>query len=504
MLLSDKPRLMIVDDERYICEIVVETLLSEKYDVVSFSDPRQAVNYLRDNSVDLILTDLVMGDMSGVDILETAQATQGDPVVVLMTAYPTVQTAISVLKKGVYDLLIKPFKLDVVKATVKRGLEHQRILRENVNLKGQVEFLKATSGLGVGFDHERCLEMVLDSCKTELRAAAAGLIEIDPKTNRPVHKLFNPNNCDNVDIVLDESLLEKFASDQVTDPIIKSDKLNGSNGNMTKTLVTCPIYIRKRLHGLINVLMIDRFPRLHPGQMDVLTILTSVAGSAIANEKLYQNVRNSFLQAISALASAVEARDKYTKGHTDRVLKLAEKVALHLGWNKREMETMMVGCMLHDIGKIGVPDCILNKPDQFTDEERRIMMQHPSVGLKIASEIELFKPAIPYIISHHERYDGNGYPKGLKGDEIPVEGRLLAVVDTFDAIMSDRPYRKGASIERAVDELLSNRNTQFDPDLVKVFIEVLQMKSIDFKDLYGRDFDVSFIDSIPITETVRV
>jgi HD-GYP domain-containing protein (c-di-GMP phosphodiesterase class II) len=130
------------------------------------------------------------------------------------------------------------------------------------------------------------------------------------------------------------------------------------------------------------------------------------------------------------------------------------------------------------------------------------MLNHPLVGLKIVRDIELFKPALPYIAAHHERYDGTGYPKGLAGENIPIEGRLLAVVDTFDAILSDRPYRKGATMETALRELAINRGLQFDPKIVDIFFEVLRAGLIDFGELYGRDQDISMLDRILKPETV--
>jgi HD-GYP domain-containing protein (c-di-GMP phosphodiesterase class II) len=156
---------------------------------------------------------------------------------------------------------------------------------------------------------------------------------------------------------------------------------------------------------------------------------------------------------------------------------------------------------LHDIGKIGVPDAILNKAGILTEEERQRMMEHPEVGLRIAQQVDILKPAIPYIASHHERYDGRGYPQGLKGENIPIEGRLLAVVDTFDAVLSDRPYRNGASLEVAVSELVTHAGTQFDPRLVGAFLDVLRSGAVDLQEMYNRGDDLSCLDRLVVTET---
>ena len=265
-----------------------------------------------------------------------------------------------------------------------------------------------------------------------------------------------------------------------------------------------PILIRKTLHGIINIIIESRFGQVTPGQLDILSILTNSAATAMANNTLYKDLQQSYLEAIHGLANAIEARDNYTAGHTDRVSILAGKLADAMGWDEQQKYSLIMGCTLHDIGKIGVPDNILNKPSRLTEDEVKIMREHPKVGLKIISGVDLFKAAKPYIIAHHERWDGKGYPNNLKGEDIPIEGRLLSVVDTFDAILSDRPYRKGSTVPEAVLELLKYKGVQFDPAIVDVFINVLRQGKVDLKELYGLEENLSCLDEILISETVSV
>jgi putative nucleotidyltransferase with HDIG domain len=246
----------------------------------------------------------------------------------------------------------------------------------------------------------------------------------------------------------------------------------------------------------------SRFDKLTSGQLSVLNLLSSSAASTLANLHLYKNLQESYLQAFTGLANAIEARDPYTAGHTERVCQIAELIAAQMGWDQTQLADLKIGCTLHDIGKIGVPDSILNKPGFLTDDEKEIMNSHPKVGLKIVKGIKLFKKAVPYIIAHHEWYNGKGYPRQLKGEEIPLEGRLLSVADTFDAIISDRPYRKGASVADAVSELVKYSGIQFDSIIVDVFIELLKQGKLDFKKMYGRDEDISSLEDIISTEMV--
>ncbi len=236
--------------------------------------------------------------------------------------------------------------------------------------------------------------------------------------------------------------------------------------------------------------------------MDVLTILSSSAASTIVNRRLYNELQRSYLEAIRGLANAIEARDQYTAGHTDRVCRLASLIASEMGWSQAQLHNLTMGCTLHDIGKIGVPDSILSKPGPLSSEERDAMQRHPEVGLKIIGEIDLFRPAVSYIMAHHEWYDGTGYPKKLAGEAIPIEGRLLAVADTFDAIMSDRPYRRGRSFMTAVSELVRFKGTQFDPEIVDWFLKVLREGKVNFKEMYGQSEDISQLEELTRNETV--
>ncbi len=500
MIDGNPTNILVVDDERYICSIIQEALGSERYCIKALSDPAQALEYIEQHPLDLVLTDLIMGEHSGIQILETTLRHHSDAIVILMTAHPTLETAISVLTRGAYDFLVKPFRLELLKATVKRGLDHQKLLRENLQLKGQVEFLRVVGATGAEVHIKDILTMVAKSCKKEMAAAAVGIIETDPDSRDPVSRVCESDDESFSAQVLDDTTIDKFTYTKSPQPVVRSEQTGKGAQSLTRIFISQPLFARRKLHGVINVLIQGRFDQLTPGQLDVLSILANSATASLANYRLYRDLRMSYLQAIRVLANAIEARDACTAGHTDRVSELAELVARHMGWDEGRIGDLVMGCSLHDIGKIGVPDSILNKPAKLTDHERQQIEAHPEVGLMIIDGIDLFRPAIPYITAHHESYDGSGYPNGLKGDAIPIEGRLLAVVDTFEAIMSNRPYRKGANLKQAVSELVKYRGIQFDPQIVDTFIDVIRQGKIDFQMLYNRDEDLSQLDAVAVSE----
>lgn len=176
-----------------------------------------------------------------------------------------------------------------------------------------------------------------------------------------------------------------------------------------------------------------------------------------------------------SLAQALEAKDFYTRGHSERVAELAVKLAMTMGFSEREEENMRRGGLLHDIGKIGIKESILLKPGKLTEEEMAHIRSHPARGYDICSPLKTLKPCLPIIRSHHERYDGDGYPDGLKGEKIPLKARITAVADAFDAMTTDRPYRKGMAVDIAL-KIFENEidSGQWDPNVVKALMKIME------------------------------
>jgi putative nucleotidyltransferase with HDIG domain len=175
---------------------------------------------------------------------------------------------------------------------------------------------------------------------------------------------------------------------------------------------------------------------------------------------------------LSMLSRAIEARDPYTQGHSARVTKLAEAVARRLGWNEERLASLRVGGPLHDIGKLGVSDDVLGKKGRLDEKEFAQIREHPKIGARLLLRVAGFREALPYVLYHHERWDGKGYPSGRAGKEIPVEARVLAIADAFDAMTSDRPYRQALTREQALAEVERCAGTQFDPEIARIFLEV--------------------------------
>lgn len=194
--------------------------------------------------------------------------------------------------------------------------------------------------------------------------------------------------------------------------------------------------------------------------------------SKLETELAYSKLNESYKHTIIALSNSIDARDPYTAGHSERVARLSLDIGKELGLNKDKLDTLEIAALLHDIGKIGISDDILHKTGRLNEYEYKKIKEHPSIGVNILKDIDFLKNAVPFILHHHERFDGCGYPLGIKGYEIPLEARIIAVSDSYDAMVSDRPYRKGLSQNIAISELVKFKNIQFDGLVVDAFLKI--------------------------------
>jgi putative nucleotidyltransferase with HDIG domain len=238
---------------------------------------------------------------------------------------------------------------------------------------------------------------------------------------------------------------------------------------VTRNIIAVPLVARGETIGVVEVLNRLGGGTFTPEDMALLQALAHQSAVAIQNAQLFQDVQDSFLATVKALAQAVDAKDSYTAGHSSRVTLYSTIIAEELGLSEAEVRKVRLAGLLHDVGKIGIRDSVLGKPGHLTDEEFGIMKSHPAVGAGILRPVVQLADVIPGVLSHHERYDGKGYPQGLQGEAIPLLGRIIGVADAFDAMTSDRVYRPRLSDEVAIAELKKHSGTQFDSRVVKAF-----------------------------------
>jgi len=330
--------ILVVDDEEAIRDVVCTLLEAQGYSCVPAGNGKIALNHLQSNSLELVLSDMVMPEMDGLKLLEWVRGHDKDLPVIMVTAMHDLSTALEAIRRGAYDYILKPFEKDQLFLSVRRALEHRQLVLENRN-------------------YQRNLEKLVEERTAQLRGAL-------------------------------------------------------------------------------------------------------------------QQLERSYDDTLEALGGALDLKDAETEGHCKRVTAYTLAIAKKLDVDATLLPQFARGAFLHDIGKMAIPDGILRKPGPLTPEEQVVMRKHCEIGHEMLSRIPFLRDVAEIVLAHQEFFDGTGYPRGLKGENIPLGARIFAVADTLDAMTSDRPYRSALPLETARNEIKRCSGTQFDPQVVDIFLAI--------------------------------
>jgi putative nucleotidyltransferase with HDIG domain len=252
------------------------------------------------------------------------------------------------------------------------------------------------------------------------------------------------------------------------------------SGFVTRSMICVPMRLKDKVIGVLQVLNRTGDIPFNEHDVEMLENVANQAVSAIENARLYENIQKVYLSTIEVLATAIDAKDPYTQGHSRRVTQYSVAIAEELNLSQKEIENVRYAGLLHDVGKIGIKDSIIRKPGRLTDEEYAIIKKHPAIGAKILRPVDFLADKIPGVLHHHEYYDGRGYPDHLTGETIPLHGRIICVADAFDAMTTNRPYRKGLTVKTAIGELKKFSGKQFDPVCVEAFLRAFDKKLFQY------------------------
>jgi response regulator RpfG family c-di-GMP phosphodiesterase len=475
-----QPSILIIDDDQYIVDLIREYLSGLSMDCTGFTDPRNALTCLEKRTFDLVLTDLRMGRVSGMDILRAA--VDPDPsgtMVIMMTSYPTVEDAIEAMQSGVENYILKPFSLDALEHVVKVSLEKQQLARENINLKESLALYRASEALEAleaPLELTEYLRMVLEIAIGELGGDAANLVLFEgPPDARRVETRIDQNRSGGGNGFGDEAML------QLADRLMEeSGSLVIPEGEGPGPLMVLPLRSGKDLLGLLAVRRSPGSQDFTPAQAKTLSIIGSGAGVAVKNARLFNSLQEQYLGAIRSLVTAVEAKDPYTRGHSEKIAHYGRAVAERIGAEQEIVDGMRVAGLLHDSGKIGVPESILLKEGPLTSEEYTIIQEHAAMSERIVKPLALPEHVLHAIAEHHERLDGSGYPKGLGSDELTLVSRIIAVVDVYDALTSDRIYRHRLSRQEAFESIDREvRASRLDGTIVEVWRDLVEEGEVE-------------------------
>lgn len=466
------PRILIVDDEPVIREILTDFLVMEGYQVATAGDGKKALQLLAEQPVQMVITDLQMPKMGGLSLLEAIREAHPEVVTLLMTGYGTVETAISAMKLGAFDYVLKPFKVEEVMHTVRRALEQQRLKAENFELRAALSLYQMAARLGDHVELAPTLGLVVDTVREQTNADRVGVILFpdDDVDWEGAHSGTPPRlTADDLSGAATAAKNAVLAQDgKVFNYLVESERTQA-----VTSLLLCRLVSNGKPLGVL--VATQSGPRhFQEGDRKLLTIIADRAAAAVHNAQLFETLERTFRTTIEALVTALEEKDRYTAGHSQRVAEFAQITAQEMGWSEAEVERAYQGGRLHDIGKLTIRTEDLNKPTALTDEEYARFKQHPAYGETLIAPIPCFRDLLAAVGGHHERWDGRGYPRGLEGDQIPALARVMAVADTYDAMTSHRAYRNALAHDKAMEEIRRCSGTQFDPTVVEAFVVAIE------------------------------
>jgi len=476
---EDVAKVLVVDDEVVIREILADFLTMEGFYVRTAEDGGSALVELSRDRFDLVLSDLKMPNMGGLELLSAIRKHTPHVVTIIMTGFGTVETAIEAMKQGAYDYVLKPFKVEEVVHTIRRGLEKQRLEAENFRLKEALSLYKVSEAIAASLSLEQVVHTLSRAAIDEVDSDMVFVLLSDGGGSfyRRTTEL-GPNfrlrrESDELSVsALTEHFRHAPALLEHGERALPFFEKAGDEP-LPQSIAVARLAARGDTIGFLAAVSYTQGKRFDEGQRKLLHMTADRASAAIENARLYEDLQGTFKQTIRGLASAIDKMDRYTAGHSARVAAYAQILAIKLGLDDEQIEIVRQSALMHDIGKIG---CVmnLNKPGKLSQEEYEIFKQHPEHGRDILQPIEFLNPLIPGVHLHHERWDGLGYPLGMKGNEVPLIARIISVADTYDAMTSDRAYRKALSHDIAISEIRRCGGTQFDPELAQSFLESIE------------------------------
>jgi putative nucleotidyltransferase with HDIG domain len=492
--MSENLKILVVDDEEIILKIFREYLEAiGGYTVFTTSDGHEALELIIKEKVDCCFTDIYMPKLDGLELIKRINLHDNTIPVVAMTGYPSMDNATETLKSGVVDYLTKPIKMNEVPLTIERVRRNRSLFIENILLKEEAkkkeELLKINRELQWKLKEVETVNMILQQLDqtTTSKDLFAALVNLAGEVT----------NCDEAHFYIysqemkDHEVIASFyrdkdesASGALLRHTIIGEAARGGipyimHGDHGKpSIMAVPLKIRSNIFGILVSLVREGRQRFSEKDLYLLNFLAEKASTLIENLALYENIYENLFSTLYAFVEAIEARDPYTREHSARVTDYSVSIAEALGCSQQEIEMLNVSGNLHDIGKIGIPDNILLKPDRLTESEYEVIKKHPSIGSNIIGHFDMWSEEQRIIKHHHERWDGNGYPDGLLGEEIPFLSRILSVADVYDALTSDRSYRKRLEEGIAVEIIKENAGTQFDEKIVDTFLTLYKQGEI--------------------------
>jgi len=490
-------KILVVDDEIVIRELMADILTDEGYRVVMAPDGPRALEEIRGNTdIVVLFTDIMMPQMDGIQLIREARQIRPTLVPIVMTGYATLETARAAVKEGAYDYVLKPFNLSEIKMAVTNALDRRRLSDENARLREITDLFQISESIASIRDEEHLLDFVFEAAMDRLEAERGSLMLVTKDGNalRVVRSKGLPEEANNAEVPIGAGI-SGWVAENMTPLLIeniddnpeledKSWKLAG------KSFISVPLERKAKNLDPAEWATADQYPviavlnvaekegggQFTESDLKSLSIVANHAAAAIENVRLIHDVEEGQREIVFTLGEIVETRSRETGSHVKRVAEYSKVLGLKSGLPAAEAEVLRLASPLHDVGKVGIPDAVLNKPGKLTPEEFDVIKTHAQLGydmLKVSTGRILQSAAI-IALEHHEKFNGTGYPLGLKGKDIHIYGRITGIADVFDALGVKRVYKDAWPLEKILNMFREERGEHFDPELLDVFFANLE------------------------------
>jgi response regulator RpfG family c-di-GMP phosphodiesterase len=520
-MLKTQVRIAVADDEVKICELLQTVLADDGYTVDTYSYSLECLSAIKSGGYDMLITDLKMPIMDGLDLAARARKIDPDLVVLVITGYASVESAVTALRSGFDDYIMKPLEIDQLRTVVSKALDARNLRRRNETLVSQlkeanVELMQAKERLS-GQIGEAQVNLSRTSSSLEKRVrelsilndiskVASSVLDMGRLLNvyidlvrskigirRSSIHLFDASSGELVVCAADgdgatglvgsrtpmglgiEGWVAENRIPVLIDDLAKDSRFKdkGSAKYDQGTFICAPLIAKDELLGVVDLNGKVSGDKFTESDLKLLITIAGQISAAIDNARLYRLLQENSFRTVQALATTLEAKDRYTHGHSARVTDYSERVARQMGFPEEDIIRLRYASQLHDVGKIGVDEAILRKPTSLSENERLAIQEHPVIGERIIEPLDFLSDVKSIIRRHHERWDGRGYPDGIAGESLSPLTQIMSVADAYDAMTSERPYRRARSVDEALKELARCKGTQFSPHIVDEFVTMM-------------------------------
>lgn len=467
--------ILTLDDDPIMTSTVQAYFQRSGYRVDVENDPNRAIQRIRDGHYDILLLDYLMTPICGDQVVEQVRRFNQDLFIIMLTGHkdlvPPIKTIRALDIQGYYEKSDRFDQLELLVESCAKSIRQMQTIRSyKEGLASIVDSLPQIYQLG---SLNQITDHILHTAVSLLPCTSVVLtLDTNYDQSSPIRS---------VPSFVSRALGDGVSPPRIGDPAALLGQLEGKNSLTQENQVILSLLDNKQVPmGVLSVLLKDT-PKYD--QIQLLEVFARQISSALCNAYLHdlvqeknhqldqanRQLKDGYFEMISTMRRVVDAKDTYTRGHSDRVSYYAAQIARRMGRSDAYCEQVRIAGLFHDVGKLSIPDDILLKNSKLTDEEYAVIKGHPGAGEELLSVLTQLRAILPAVRSHHERMDGRGYPDGLRGIEIPEEARIIAVADTFDAMTSDRQYRKSLGFQRAMEELERCKGTQLDGEIVDVF-----------------------------------